>query len=76
MYASINKQLLNYSNLFKHSILALQGKKLKDVLSFQKSLQATEHCVGGNVLPASNRLNGPAPHYSMARQEGKIIKGQ
>jgi hypothetical protein len=71
MYACINKWLLSYSKLFQHSILALQGKKLKNVLSFQKFLQATEHCVGGNMLPATNRLSGPAPHYSRARQDGK-----
>jgi len=71
MYASINKQLLSYSKLFQHSILALQGKTLKYVLSFQKSLQATEHSVRGNVLPASNRLSSPTPHHSRARQERK-----
>jgi len=71
MYASINKQLLSYSKLFQHSILALQGKKLKDVLSFQNFLQATEHSVRGNMLPENNRLSGPNPHYPRARQEGK-----
>jgi hypothetical protein len=74
MYASINKQLLSYSKLFRHSIPALPGKELKDIFSFQMSLWATEHCVMGNMLPASYRLSGPALHYARLGKEGKEIK--
>jgi len=42
-------------------------EKVKKCFVIVKSLQATEHCVGGNVLPTTNRLSGPAPHYSTAR---------
>jgi len=46
--------------------LAYLRKGLKDFFSFQMSLQANQHCVTGNVLPACSWLSGPDLEHVLA----------
>jgi hypothetical protein len=61
MYDSINKQLGRFSKLLPPSVsVVAAGKGLKGVFSFRMSPCATQHCVAGQMLPASNVLSDTA----------------
>jgi len=55
-----SQRAYRYSKFLRRSNSVLPWKGLKDVPSYQMSEWTKQHCVAGNMLPASYGLGGPA----------------